>query len=161
MGTAAKRGRPSKFTPECRNRIVSLINAGNYLDTACQAAGITYSTYREWIKRGQREYDRLEMSPRAKVKESEKDYLDFFEAVQKAEATAEARNLTIINKAAEKNWQAAAWFLERKAPDRWGRKDRFKGSITHEGTIDHGNKAGDAFDNLTEEELRRLSELHS
>ncbi len=159
MGMAAKRGRPSKFTPERKNRILSLINAGNYLDTACQAAGVTYATYREWVKRGQKEYDRLEESSRAKPRESEKDYLDFFEAVQKAEATAEARNLTIINKAAEKNWQAAAWFLERKAPDRWGRKDRFKGNIVHE-NVGGNASSGDVLENLTEDELRRLSNLN-
>jgi len=34
------------------------------------------------------------------------------------------RNVAIIETAAPRNWQAAAWWLERKNYDRWGRKER-------------------------------------
>lgn len=151
------KGRPTKFTPERRNQIISLIKAGNYLDTACQASGVTYSAFREWMKRGELEYERIMEANTSKPKKSEQEFLDFFEAVQKAEATAEARNLTIINKAAEKNWQAAAWYLERRAPDRWGRRDRVQAELNHTGKVD-----GDlsySMKGLSTEELKRLAQL--
>jgi len=43
-------------------------------------------------------------------------------AVEKAQAGAEMTSIALINRASEMQWQAAAWRLERKHPDRWGRK---------------------------------------
>lgn len=53
-------------------------------------------------------------------------YTKFQDAVRKAKAWAEARDVIIITKHAEKKWQAAAWLLERKHPRRWGRKRQEK-----------------------------------
>ncbi len=50
-------------------------------------------------------------------------YTEFRDAVEKARAEAEARKLSVIHTAAESGiWQAAAWFLERSFPKRWGRR---------------------------------------
>lgn len=43
-------------------------------------------------------------------------FVEFFEAVRKADATGAVRNLALIETAAPTHWQAAAWKLER----RWG-----------------------------------------
>lgn len=51
-------------------------------------------------------------------------YFEFFEAVKTAEAQAVARSVATIQAASRKSWQAAAWWLERKHPDEWGRKER-------------------------------------
>ena len=51
-------------------------------------------------------------------------YLEFLEAVKKAEASAEIRTVALIETAANQAWQAAAWWLERKHNDRWGRKEK-------------------------------------
>jgi hypothetical protein len=56
----------------------------------------------------------------------EKPYRQFADAVDQAMAESEARDLAVILKAAEKNWTAAAWRLERRFPDRYGRNDRTK-----------------------------------
>lgn len=47
-------------------------------------------------------------------------------AIEKAEGEAEAAYTKLVaNAAAEpKNWTAAAWWLERRHPDNFGRKDR-------------------------------------
>jgi hypothetical protein len=46
-------------------------------------------------------------------------------AVEKAQADSEMRDLLRIDKAIENGvWQAAAWKLERKFPQRWGRRDK-------------------------------------
>lgn len=126
----ATRGRPTKFTPERTERLIEAIRAGNYRITACQYAGISKHTLRNWIA--------IAQGPDAPP-----EYLDFLAALEKAEAEAEAYDLALIRNAArgEKDpatgeytvkpqWQAAAWRLERKNPERWGRRDATKVELT-------------------------------
>lgn len=150
---AKARGRPTKFTPERREKIIQLIKAGNYLETATQAAGIDYSTFRNWMNRGEDALQR--QSDGDKLTKVEKEFVDFVEHIQKAEAEAEARNLMIINKAASDSWQAAAWYLERKHHDRWGRKDRVQADVNHSGEVK--NDVSLSLQSLSVEELRRLA----
>lgn len=150
---AKARGRPTKFTPERREKIIQLIKAGNYLETATQAAGIDYSTFRNWMNRGEDAFQR--QSEGDKLTKVEKEFVDFVEHIQKAEAEAEARNLMIINKAASDSWQAAAWYLERKHHDRWGRKDRVQADVNHSGEVK--NDVSLSLQSLSVEELRRLA----
>jgi transposase len=93
-------GRPTKFTQEVQDIIIRALNLGSTYELACQSAGIGYSTFREWIV------------------EAEKDpcckYAQFAERVKKTEGAAVERWLAIIDAAAEKSWQAAAWKLERR-----------------------------------------------
>ena len=113
--------RPTKLTPKLQEDILKVIRSGNYIETACAYVGINKSTFYDWLKRGAREKDRLEKNPRARIRKSEKIYVEFSNAVEKALAHAEIRDVAIIGKAAEENWKAAAWRLERKFPERWGR----------------------------------------
>jgi len=122
-----KRGRPTKLDERTQEKIISAIKAGNYIETAAAYAGISKNTLYEWLKRGEREKQRVEKSNKAKIKKSEEIYVIFTDAVEKALAEAEMRDVLIIGKAAEKEWQAAAWRLERKFPDRWGRKLNVEG----------------------------------
>jgi len=122
-----KRGRPTKLDERTQEKIISAIKAGNYIETAAAYAGISKNTLYEWLKRGEREKQRVEKSNKAKIKKSEEIYVKFTDAVEKALAEAEMRDVLIIGKAAEKEWQAAAWRLERKFPDRWGRKLNVEG----------------------------------
>lgn len=94
-------GRPSKLTDERAERILDALRAGNYLETAARYAGVSYDTLNEWRKR----------------------FPEFSEAVEKARADAEARNVAVLQQAARTKWQAAAWWLERSFPGRWGRRD--------------------------------------
>jgi hypothetical protein len=49
----------------------------------------------------------------------------FSDAVEKAEGEAESRFLTQVARAATTGtWQAAAWWLERRHPDEYGRRER-------------------------------------
>jgi len=116
-------GRPTKLTPELQRKITDAIRAGNYMETAAAYAGIHKDTLYAWLKRGAR--DKSPKSP----------YRQFSDAVEKALAEAEVRDVALIAKAAEKEWQAAAWRLERKFPDRWGRKDRVQADIRHQGQV--------------------------
>lgn len=97
-----------KLTPELQDKLCRLIRAGNFAETAAAACGINRDTLREWVKRGARE--------------GAGRYHDLAVAVDEASSIAESRAIALIAKAAESQWQAAAWFLERKHSDRWGRK---------------------------------------
>ena len=107
------RGRPSKLTHERQAKICDAIRAGNYLETAAAFAGIDKTTMYLWMRKGR-------AANRGKHRE-------FVDAVEKAMADAEARDVALIGKAAaDGTWQAAAWRLERKHPDRWGRRDHHR-----------------------------------
>jgi len=139
------RGRPTKLTPEVQKQICDAIEAGNYIETAAQYAGIEKSTLYSWLKEG------------ARAKSGKKK--EFSNAVKKALAKSEMRDVFIIGKAAEQNWQAAAWRLERKFPDKWGRKEKQ--------TLEHTGKDGGPIETkqhidlsaLSEEELERLESI--
>ena len=127
--------RPTKLNFDTHNKIITAIRAGNYIETAAAYAGINKSTLYEWLKRGEREKQRVAKNPRYRIRKSEKIYVEFSNAVEKALAEAEIRDVAIIAKAAEEQWQAAAWRLERKFPDRWGRK-KFDIDMKHSGDIE-------------------------
>lgn len=114
-------GRPTKLTPELQAEMVNIIRGGNYVETACAYVGLNKSTFYDWMKRGARELDRVKKNPKARVRKDEQIYVEFSNAIKKAEAEAEARDVLTIGKAAETQWQAAAWRLERRLPKKWGR----------------------------------------
>jgi hypothetical protein len=104
-------GRPSKFTPDVCNRILTAIRNGNTYEASAQYGGISYSLLREWIVQGEQD--------------QAGEFLEFVEALKKAEAEAEVESVALIRRSAQEGqWQAAAWFLERRKPSEWGRKDR-------------------------------------
>ena len=104
-------GRPTKLTPEVQDKIVNALRGGNYQETAAQFAGIDEATFYRWMERG--------------ASEDEGIYCEFRKAVERAKSQAEVRDLALIDKAAQNgSWQAAAWKLERKFPQKWGRVNR-------------------------------------
>jgi hypothetical protein len=104
-------GQPTKLTAEVQDKIIEAIKMGNYQETAAAYAGIAQSTFYHWMERGRNEPDSI--------------YSEFMEAVEKAKAQSEVRDVTLIEKAAtDGSWQAAAWKLERKFPQKWGRVTR-------------------------------------
>ncbi len=102
-------GRPSKFTPEREAAILEAVRAGNYLETAAHLSGISKTTLYEW-----RDH-----------------YPNFANALEKARAEAEANCIALVKSAAIENWQAAAWWLERSFPDKYGRRTR----VEHGGEV--------------------------
>lgn len=113
-------GRPTKLTPQVQARIVQAIVGGNDITVAAAYAGISKTTFYAWLERGRK----AKTGP----------FADFVDAIEKAQADAEARNVALIAKAAQDGtWTAAAWWLERKYPERWGRKERQQ--IEHEGGV--------------------------
>lgn len=129
-------GRPIKLTDEVHTQIINAIRAGNYMETAAQVAGINKDTLYAWLRRGAR--------AKQGNAENEDDYLfvSFSDSVEKALAESESIALAQIVKAAnDGQWQAAAWRLERRFPDKWGRKDRH--DIRHSGMVAHSEMSAE------------------
>ena len=114
-----KLGRPTKLTPQLQEKLCKYIAAGNYLVTACNAVGINPETLRRW-----EDWALEEQSNSGGI------YNDLYVALKKAEAEAEARRVARIEASGKTgNWLADMTHLERRHPDRWGRKDRHQVDI--------------------------------
>lgn len=109
MPDAPKIGRPTKLTPALQARIVKLVREGNYPETAAQSEGVHRDTYYSWMERGRKR---------------ERPFADFSDAVTRARATAQRKMLGVVVKAAPKDPENARWYLERTAPDQFGRRDK-------------------------------------
>lgn len=109
LGRRRRTGRPTKLEPQTVDRICDILRAGGYLKVAVAAAGIGTSTFHEWMERGDPEG----------TKKADQPFRDFRDRVEQARAEGETRNVTLVAAAANKDWKAAAWLLERQFPDRW------------------------------------------
>ena len=99
--------RPTKYTEDTIKRLEQAIGLGAPYVQACGYAGISFQTFNEW-------------------RDSKPEFSD---RLQKAEGEAVVGWLRKIESAAETgNWQAAAWKLERRYPQDYGRRE------THEHT---------------------------
>lgn len=112
-------GRPSKLTPEVKARLVQAIEAGNYYEAACGYAGITYTTFRNWMIKGENAKSGM--------------YREFFEAITRAETVAEVRMVAQWQQHMPEDYRAIRDFLERRFPDRWGRKDKLQQEVSGPG----------------------------
>lgn len=126
------------------DRLTAEIAAGHLPTTACRLVGVSRETFHRWMRNG-------EADP-------ESAYGPFFRAIERALAMAEAEAIEQIRRVARPwkqkivkrvwlndkwvnaeeqecdmpgSWQAAAWYLERTRPERYGRRQK----VTHEGTI--------------------------
>ncbi len=102
--------RPTSLTPDIGTKLVRAISGGNTRETSANYAGISVATLYVWLAKGRQQATGV--------------YHEFLEAVEKAEAEAVITSVVTIREAARESWQAAAWWLERRYPDAWGRKDR-------------------------------------
>ncbi len=101
--------RPSKFTPEAARTILTGIRVGLSYDLACQAAGVSFETFRQW---------RLGKFPRGTDPEAKTAFL---EGIERARGESALRLAGIISAAAPNDWKAASWMLERRFPADFGR----------------------------------------
>ena len=88
-------------------RLRDALAAGNSYESSCAMAGISRTTFYRWM-------DEAESAPEGHP------LREFRDTVKKACAIAEHRNVMIIQKAAARHWQAAAWWLERARWKDWG-----------------------------------------
>lgn len=101
-------GRPTDLTPETQAAYLDALRRTYYIDTAADLAGIHRQSVYHWIKRGRREPGSI--------------YAAFSDAVKKVMAETESKHVQHIE--VEPQWQARAWLLERRHPERWGSQRR-------------------------------------
>lgn len=122
-------GRRTKCTAELTEAIAETLRAGNYLCVAAEANGISEATIHAWRARGREELERLADNPRARGLQSEAIFVEFLEATMRAEGEAEQKCVRLISAEIDDgNVDAAFRYLERRHPQRWGKR-------THEVTI--------------------------
>jgi len=162
--TTSLQGKPSTTSPEPRKlndgviiAISEAIAKGNYAVTACNLVGITPHTFIRWAKLAEEDEDKG-------LTEDESLYVKLFTSVKKAEAIAESKLVEVVRESAEvkREWLPAMTFLERRHPDRWGRKDRNTVTIDEHKqiTITHVEviKPADYAGQIVEGEARELTE---
>lgn len=121
--------RPSKRTPERQTAILNSLRVGNTRRAAAAAAEIDHATFYRWLD----------------------DDATLRDAVEKAEADAEQRFLGNIAKAAaEGTWQAAAWWLERRRPEEYRKREGVELTGRDGGPIETADVTG----TLTDADLR-------
>lgn len=111
-------GSAPKLTPELAEKIFIAIRQGSTLESASAYAGVARSTFKDWCAKGRK--------PGARD-----PYKGFVTGLDEALATFEVAAVAQIAKAGQEGeWQASAWRLERRFPDRYGRRTRLDGSLT-------------------------------
>jgi transposase len=104
------------LNPALTGRIVELVQAGNYIETAAKAAGIHKSTYYSWMNRGEKAAEAIGRGD--PVSEDEAAFADFYNQVSQAEAVAETNAVAAVREA-DRGWQAHMTYLERRFSSRW------------------------------------------
>jgi hypothetical protein len=104
---------PKLFNPDTALRIIQYIGSGAFQELAAVAAGVCKATYYNWLKAG-----RDPNHPR-----STDELRAWVQAMDEAAARAEARAVQGILQAGTQSWQAYAWYLERKYPERWRQRN--------------------------------------
>lgn len=103
-----------KFTVDRVDRLMRGIRMGATYELACMHAGITFETFLNWKK------GRFPRSLNDEEKELKANFLDI---LTRAEGDAAARHLsTIMQAAAQGDWKASAWALERRWPQHYGKQ---------------------------------------
>lgn len=114
-----------KLTPEVQKIIVKCLENGLSIAGACGKAKINKQTFYNWYNAG------------AEAKSGKKK--EFHDAVDNAKDTAQANFESVIATASTKNWQAAAWWLERRRPKMYRKKEykelEFEGTVKEDVTV--------------------------
>ena len=108
-------GRKSKLTKERQKAILTAIAQGNYVAAVCVANGISPTTYFSWLERG---------------RHGESPYLEFLNAVTRAEQRGQVKLVSLIHSHAERDWRAAAFLLERRHRKDWGRHETIDATLS-------------------------------
>lgn len=132
-------GRPPAGIPEdIREQIYEYVRGGVPPDTAAVHLGVNRRTYSRWRHRGEAE-------------NAEEPYATFVARIEEALAAWETTDILRIGNASKEFWTAAAWRLERRLPDRYGKRTKVDQTVTMRPVIDASK--------LTLDEQRQLLTL--
>jgi len=112
--SSAPTGRKDKrYSPEVIAALEKALNTGLSNAEACAVACIGETTFYRWMLEG-------ENAQEGTLKR------EFWKRIKKATTDVIGRNVAQIQKAGNQSWQACAWWLERRYPDTWGRRERME-----------------------------------
>ncbi|MCD6379648.1 hypothetical protein J7M07_04305 [bacterium] len=113
----AKRGRPTKLTKKFLNEIRKTLEEdlmlGMPIEYIADELGISRATFFNWLERGEKEQKGI--------------YREFLDLVKKGQSLFVKRNLAVLAKAEkdkDTNWTPAAWLLERRVSDHFGKREQ-------------------------------------
>lgn len=113
-----------KLDDAVHRTLVEAVRTGLYRESAAKLVGVRRRTFQRWLEIGASESD-LDL-PDDQCKH-EGRYRRLFEDVERAEAEFEKEMVEMVAAAARSQapntWQAAMTILERKMPDRYGKRD--------------------------------------
>jgi transposase len=135
----------AKLTDEIQKQIVSYIEAGSYLETACRAAGISKVTLYNWFDKARR---------------GDVRYVNFMNSVEQARGKAKVRETAGVLQAGQTDWRARAWWLERTAPKEFGRQLRLEGDEENPVHVETRERKVD-LSKLSVDELRALKKIQA
>ena len=114
----AKRSGP---TDAVIDRITECVRLGLSKKDAALHVGVATDTLNSWIRRGGAERRHIDNGGKPRKRESA--YLKLVVDYEKATADFQLERLKLIDGAAKDGaWQAAAWTLERRLPEKWGKQ---------------------------------------
>lgn len=115
-----------KLTDKIQTDIVQALQAGSFVQPAVEAAGISESGFWRYMQQGA---DALaaraaaeELGKKWTPQKHDERMIEFWEAVTRARATAEIHAVASVRRAMPDDWRAAAFYLERAHPKRWGKR---------------------------------------
>lgn len=145
----SNRGRYLALTQAKIDKAAQAIEDGHYAQTAAKLAGMGVTSWYRYLEVGEADHEAGKTTTLP---------AKFWVAIETASAIAEENALAVIREAATTPiygaagnmtstgaWQAAAWYLERRMPDKWGRRDKHEhsGSVTLtqlEALVDQGSE---------------------
>jgi len=114
-------GRKTKLNEEKIKELCAALPTALYVETAANMVGIPHRTLRHWLKRGREARAKAERD-HTPIPKSEQIYASLAEEIRKAVASSQIHALRCVHEAATAGqWQAAAWLLERRFPNLFGR----------------------------------------
>lgn len=136
-GKEAGPGRRALLDEHVEVALMDAVELGLTREDAARVAGVSLRTFMRYLAKG--EPPKGETDEQAELAEANDPYRHLWHAVRKAESAFKAKNLGIIRDAAQVSyskdeagnevthrgqWQAAAWLLERKHTEEFGRREK-------------------------------------
>jgi AcrR family transcriptional regulator len=100
--------------PRVQQTLLDCIAYGMTVQDSCAAAGVSKRAYYHWL--GQARDALRRQAEGEDLSESDKQYIEFLEAVKQARALKIRNLLKQIEEHGQRSWQALAWILERTEP---------------------------------------------
>lgn len=112
-----------KLNKKLTDEMCKYIEEGNTITNACRLAGIDRHTHYNWVRNG---------------KKGIRPFKDYYDRIEKAKGLAEDGMVNVVRESAivDGNVGAAQWWLSRRYPDSWGKKERVEAKVDNSQKIE-------------------------